>query len=113
MRGLPFEQSYSLAADFVAESIKATLAEKDYNWYGVNFEQAFPYLIKRLENKQFYYIARNSSFLKIKHKIEFTKKFFNYENTGRKKEADKNIRKSETIDNMQCQQVCKNEDLAS
>ena len=51
MRGLPFEQSYSLAADFVAESIKATLAEKDYNWYGVNFEQAFPYLIKRLENK--------------------------------------------------------------
>ena len=43
------------------------------------------------------FVARNSSFLKIKHKIDFTKKLFNYENTGRKKEAVKNIRKSETI----------------
>ena len=43
------------------------------------------------------YLARNSSFLKIKHKIDFTKKLFNYENTGRKKEAGKNMRKSETI----------------
>ena len=40
------------------------------------------------------FVARNSSFLKIKHKIDFTKKLFNYENTGRKKEAVKNIRKS-------------------
>ena len=40
------------------------------------------------------YVARNSSFLKIKHKIDFKKKLFNYENTGRKKEAGKNIRKS-------------------
>ena len=40
------------------------------------------------------FVARNSSFLKIKHKIDFTKKMFNYENTGRKKEAGKNIRKS-------------------
>ena len=39
-------------------------------------------------------IARNSSFFKIKHKIDFTKKLFNYENTGRKKEAGKNILKS-------------------
>ena len=41
------------------------------------------------------FVARNSSFLKIKHKIDFTKKLLNYENTGRKKEAVKNIRKSE------------------
>ena len=41
-------------------------------------------------------LVRNSSFLKIKHKIDFTKKLFNYENTGKKKEAGKNIRKSET-----------------
>ena len=33
-------------------------------------------------------------FLKNNHKIDFAKKLFNYENTGRKKEAVKNIRKS-------------------
>ena len=43
------------------------------------------------------YLARNSSFLKNNHKIDFAKKLFNYENTGRKKEAVKNIRKSETV----------------
>ena len=31
--------------------------------------------------------------MKINHKIDFAKKLFNYENTGRKKEAGKNIRK--------------------
>lgn len=48
MRGLSLEQSYALAADFVVESIKQTLSHEDYNWYGVDFEAAFPYLIKRL-----------------------------------------------------------------
>ena len=33
-------------------------------------------------------------FFKNNHKIDFAKKLFNYENTGRKKEAVKNIRKS-------------------
>ena len=48
-----------------------------------------------LQNLQpsFFYLALNSSFLKIKHKNDFTKKLFNYENTRRKKEAGKNIRK--------------------
>lgn len=49
MRGLPFENAYSLAADFVVESIKETLSHKDYNVYGVDFEAAIPYLVKRLE----------------------------------------------------------------
>lgn len=49
VRGLPLENAYSLAADFVVESIKASLSHEDYNWYGVDFESAFPYLIKRLE----------------------------------------------------------------
>lgn len=49
MRGLSLEKSYSLAADFVVESIRQTLSHKDYNWYGVDFEAAFPYLLKRLE----------------------------------------------------------------
>lgn len=48
MRNLPLENAYSLAADFVVESIKATLSHKDYNCYGVEFESAVPYLIKRL-----------------------------------------------------------------
>ena len=43
--------------------------------------------------KPSFFLALNSSFLKIKHKIDFVKKLFNYENTGRKKEAGKNIRK--------------------
>lgn len=48
MRDLSFEKAYSLAADFVVESIKATLSEVDWNWYGTNFEQAIPYLVKRI-----------------------------------------------------------------
>ncbi|MBP5406991.1 pyridoxamine kinase [bacterium] len=49
LRGLTLEESYSLAADFVVESIKKTISHEDHNWYGVDFEAAFPYLIKRLE----------------------------------------------------------------
>ena len=48
MRGLPLQNAYSLAADFVVEAIKETLSHENYNWYGVDFEAAFPYLIKRL-----------------------------------------------------------------
>lgn len=48
-RGLPLENAASLAADFVAASIKATLSHPDYNWYGVDFESCIPYLLKRLE----------------------------------------------------------------
>ena len=49
MRGWPLEKSYALAADYVVESIKATVSHKDYNWYGVDFETVMPYLVKRLE----------------------------------------------------------------
>lgn len=48
VRGLPLKNACSLAADFVAESIKDTLYHEDYNWYGVDFESAIPYLINRL-----------------------------------------------------------------
>ena len=40
VRGLQLEEACRLAADFVVESIKATLSHKDYNWYGVDFESA-------------------------------------------------------------------------
>lgn len=49
IKNIPLEKAFAIAADFVVESIKCTLAEENYNWYGVNFEQAFPYLFKRLE----------------------------------------------------------------
>ena len=48
MRGFTLEQAYALAGDFVAKSIEKTLAHKDHNDYGVDFEAAFPYLMRRL-----------------------------------------------------------------
>lgn len=48
MRGKSLEEAYTLAADFVVESIEQTLAEKDWHWYGVNFEKAIPGLVKSL-----------------------------------------------------------------
>jgi len=48
MRGLSIESAASLAADFVAQSIKETLSHSDYNWYGVDFETCIPYLLKRI-----------------------------------------------------------------
>lgn len=50
MRGLPLEKSYRLAADFVVQCIKNTLSHKDYNWYGVDFESAIPFLISQLSD---------------------------------------------------------------
>lgn len=47
-RGISFVDSYKLAADFVVQAIKNTLQDSDYRWYGVNFEQAIPYLVKRI-----------------------------------------------------------------
>lgn len=46
-RGFSIQSAAALAADFVVESIKATIDDKDH-WYGVKFEKAIPYLIKRL-----------------------------------------------------------------
>ncbi|MCR5290163.1 MAG: pyridoxamine kinase [Treponema sp.] len=51
MRNMSLDNALKLAADYVVESIKATVAHKDYNWYGVDFETVFPFLIKRLEKE--------------------------------------------------------------
>lgn len=48
MRGKSLKDSYTLAADYVVESIKATVAHENYNWYGVDFESVVPYLVGRL-----------------------------------------------------------------
>lgn len=47
LRGKSLLESASIACDFVVESIKATIDDKDY-WYGVKFEKAMPFLVKRL-----------------------------------------------------------------
>ena len=47
LRGKTPLQAASLAADFVVESMKLTLDDKDH-WYGVKFEKAIPFLISKL-----------------------------------------------------------------
>lgn len=49
MRGMSIPDALALAADYTVECIRMTLAEKDHNWYGVNFEQAIPSLLERLK----------------------------------------------------------------
>ena len=46
--GKDFEESIKIACDYVRECIRLTLAEENHNTYGVNFEQAVPYLLQRL-----------------------------------------------------------------
>ncbi len=48
VRGLSLEKSYALAGDFVVKSIAETLKHDDHNDYGVDFEAAFPMLVRRL-----------------------------------------------------------------
>lgn len=48
VRGFELQDACRLAADFVVEAIRATLSHKDYNWYGVDFESAIPYLVERI-----------------------------------------------------------------
>ncbi|MBQ1532508.1 MAG: pyridoxamine kinase [Solobacterium sp.] len=43
--GKSLDEAMKIACLYVAESIRLTLAEKDHNTYGVNFEQAIPYLM--------------------------------------------------------------------
>lgn len=47
LRGKSLVEAAAIGADFVVESIKQTLSDKDH-WYGVKFEKALPYLIKRI-----------------------------------------------------------------
>ena len=50
VNGGSIESACKTAADFVVESIKATLPEKEKYWYGVSFEKALPMLIERVKN---------------------------------------------------------------
>ena len=48
MRGLSLGDALALAADYTVECIRLTLQAPDARWYGVNFEEAIPYLVGRL-----------------------------------------------------------------
>jgi len=52
MRGLSLEGALKTAANYTVESIKASMRDKDNNWYGVNFEEAIPYLLKELNSNR-------------------------------------------------------------
>ena len=46
--GKSLDEAIRIACLFTAESIRLTIAEENHNTYGVNFEQAIPYLISLL-----------------------------------------------------------------
>ncbi len=50
LRGKGFEKALEIAVGFTAEAARFTAADPDRQFYGVNFEQAIPYLIKLLES---------------------------------------------------------------
>ncbi len=47
LNGKSVMDSAALAAEYVAESMRLTLDDKDH-WYGVKFEKAIPYLLEKL-----------------------------------------------------------------
>ncbi len=49
VRGKSFEKAAEIACDYVKECIRVTLLEENHNTYGVNFEEAIPYLIEKLK----------------------------------------------------------------
>jgi pyridoxine kinase len=46
--GFSYQDALKIATDFTVESMRKTVAEKDHIWYGVDFEAALPYLIRRI-----------------------------------------------------------------
>lgn len=48
MNGMDWKDAVAVAADYTAECIRATLEDPAKPWYGVNFEEVIPYLVKRI-----------------------------------------------------------------
>lgn len=46
--GLTWKEAIPIAADYTAKCIRLTLDDKNGRWYGVNFEEGIPYLLKRM-----------------------------------------------------------------
>lgn len=45
----PLQNALKIATDYTVKSIELTLENKNHNWYGVDFERAFPYLIEKIK----------------------------------------------------------------
>lgn len=52
MRGISIEKSLSIAVDYTLETMKKTAIDPDSRFYGVNFEEALPYYIKRINEEK-------------------------------------------------------------
>ena len=50
MLNITKEEALKIAVDFTVDCIRATLNNKDYHWYGVDFENAIPKLIDRIKD---------------------------------------------------------------
>ena len=50
MRGMSVENSLKLAVDFTLECMKKTMADENRRFYGVNFEEAIPFYVDRINN---------------------------------------------------------------
>ena len=48
VKGSTFEDSLKIAVDYTVECIRATKNDQNSHWYGVNFEEAIPYLVNRI-----------------------------------------------------------------
>ena len=48
MRGFTVPEALSIAVDFTLLSMKKTLEDENHRFYGVNFEEALPYYIERI-----------------------------------------------------------------
>ena len=46
--GRDWKEAVQIAADYTSECIRLTLLDPAKPWYGVNFEQAIPHLLKRM-----------------------------------------------------------------
>jgi len=49
MNGMDWKEAVKVAADYTSECIRLTLEDPAKPWYGVNFEQAIPYLVERIK----------------------------------------------------------------
>ena len=52
MRGLSLEGALKAAVNFTFEAIRATMKDENHNWYGVNFEEAIPFLIEEIKSNK-------------------------------------------------------------
>ena len=49
MNGLTVYEALAVAVEYTLECIRVTMNDPDYNWYGVNFEEAIPKYLKLLD----------------------------------------------------------------